>query len=133
MTLGRSTPKLNKMTLPLVMAPVGRRASEAPQPMQRAYEEFLKLANESGYDIGVIASANDDQMRWSVAKRRHDLVGAVRTLNFVQTALENGYRFDDEKGPAKLKAFATALTALEENLPLLTELLAAPPMIHQDS
>ena len=123
---------MKKTVQPLIMTSVGKQASKAPKSLQDAYEAFLSVADRSGYDVGVIASANDDQTRWAMAKRRHDMIGAVRTLNFVRAALQDGYRFDDDKGPAKLKALDTATAALEENTPLLTDLLAPPPLIQQE-
>ncbi len=53
----------------------------------------------------------------SMAKRRHDVQGALRTLTMATEALADGYKFDDESGPAKIAAMAKAVQVLERELP----------------
>ncbi len=59
-------------------------------------------------------------------RRRHDVTAALRTLRFAVEALQQGYRFDDEAGPAKLVALEKAVAALEREAPTLLANLSTP-------
>ena len=58
-----------------------------------------------------------------LAKRRHDLKAALRTLGFTVKALEGGYTFQDDKAAAKVDAIAKAVQVLEREAEVLGRIL----------
>lgn len=70
----------------------------------------------------VILPADADGQK-ALAKRRHDIQAALRTLGFTVKALETGYRFDDDKAKAKVDAIAKAVAVLEREGELLLKVL----------
>jgi|GEM_PF-3358170 len=69
---------------------------------------------------------NDDDSRKSIAKRVHDLRGALRTLGMAFDSIKNGYRFDDQMAAAKLNAMEKAFGVLERESQLPLRLLSHP-------
>ena len=57
------------------------------------------------------------------AKLRHDLKSSLRTLKLFVSALEDGYRFEDETAPAKRQAIAKAVSTFDRHLAPLLALL----------
>lgn len=77
--------------------------------------------------VNVVAFPGDDETRRALAKRRHDVKAALRTLGFTVKALETGYKFDDAAAKAKVDAIAKAVQVLEREGQLLTQVLEGPP------
>jgi hypothetical protein len=71
----------------------------------------------------VVAFPAHEDSRKHLAKRRHDVKAALRTLTFTVQALESGYRFDDAIAKAKIEAIAKALAVLEREAELLHRVL----------
>ena len=74
--------------------------------------------------IILVSRSTDETSNLLHAKELHDIRGAVRTLNLGVTAIQNGYRFDDAMAGAKIQALANAVTTLERQLTVLTQILA---------
>lgn len=51
-----------------------------------------------------------------VAKRKHDVLGAVRTLAMACNAVAEGYRFDDATAQAKIEAMRKASELLQREI-----------------
>lgn len=84
---------------------------------------FLAEAEEKSLAAVVAVSAADPEAAKRAAKRRHDIKGALRTLGFSVTALQSGYRFDDDKAEAKITAIAKAVAVLTRESELALALL----------
>jgi len=82
-------------------------------------------ARTAGLGITLAVWAATPACKRVLAKRRHDIKAALRTLGFALNALEGGYRFDDEAARAKLDAIGKALQVLEKESGTLLNLLAA--------
>lgn len=54
-------------------------------------------------------------------KKRHDLLGAVRTLGLAIQDIKDGYRFDDEYATEKIRILEDLWHLLEKELPPLVE------------
>ncbi len=61
-----------------------------------------------------ITIKQDAQAKSALAKRSHDVTGALRSLRFALEALQDGYKFDDEMREAKLASVSRALANLEK-------------------
>jgi len=72
--------------------------------------------------LAVACSADAGPLR-AVAKRRHDLSAALRTLGFTVKALQTGYTFQDDIAAAKIEAIAKAVQILEREAVFLSRLL----------
>jgi isoaspartyl peptidase/L-asparaginase-like protein (Ntn-hydrolase superfamily) len=68
----------------------------------------------------------EDLKSRELARRRHDITGAVRTLRAALDALKEGDRFEGEMGTAKLNAVEKAVKVLEREAPSWLESLASP-------
>lgn len=56
-------------------------------------------------------------------RRRHDIVGALRSLRFLADALDRGYRFDDEAADEKIRRIREAVAVLEREEKILIDAL----------
>ena len=72
---------------------------------------------------GKIAIRNDAESLRALAKRAHDVTAGLRTLRFAIDSLKEGYRFDDAIAPAKIGAMEKAITHLEKESALLSQIL----------
>ena len=73
---------------------------------------------ETGVEI--LTAGGDTPLREKqMAKRSHDLKGALRTMHMALESLHGGYRFDDATAGAKLAAMDRALACLKAQEPLL--------------
>lgn len=84
---------------------------------------LLDEARRARLDVVVAVTSHDDETSRALAKRRHDVKAALRTLAFSLKALESGYRFDDEKATAKIDAIAKAVQVLERESELALAIL----------
>ena len=89
---------------------VARHAGELPG--LASLGPLLSEAEGLGLVAVVATHAGDADTLKILAKRRHDLKAALRTMGFTVKALESGYRFDDDKKDAKIAAIAKALAVL---------------------
>lgn len=55
------------------------------------------------------------------SKRRHDLLGAIRTLKYTLEGLRKGYRYDDANAEAKIEALAKAIGIIERETALVVD------------
>lgn len=99
---------------------------EAPSIDIRGLEGFASLARELQHHQihGSLVIANDDETSTKdLARRRHDVQGALRTLQLMLQSVQGGYRFDDDGAEAKIDATARAVQTLKKEASLLTEIL----------
>lgn len=86
--------------------------------------DAFKKAAANGKLITVALSENTPETQKSLAKRRHDVKAAMRTLGFMTTALKGGYMFNDDKAAAKIDAIEKAVTCLTRESDILLQILA---------
>lgn len=60
----------------------------------------------------------------SARERRHDIVGALRSLRFLVESLEQGYKFDDALAAEKIRRIKQAVATLENEEATLLGVLA---------
>ncbi len=84
---------------------------------------LLDEARRAGLDALLVVSPRTEEASRALAKRRHDVKAALRTLGFSLKALETGYRFDDDKAAAKIDAIAKAILVLERESELALQVL----------
>ncbi len=66
-------------------------------------------------------SLDDMELR----KRLHDASASMRTIKLCINGIENGYKFDDDAAPAKLKALTQACDRLTEEVDFLERVYGA--------
>jgi len=74
----------------------------------------------------IIEIKADEKARAKLSQRRHDIVGATRTLSLALQSIREGYRFDDDLAELKLNTMLAAVTTLEKETRLLENLLTLP-------
>lgn len=90
-----------------------------------ALEQLFREGSAQALQVTVISAPTDDDSQRQLARRRHDLKAALRTLSLLVKALENGYKFDDETASAKVLAIAKAQALLEREGQILCKILHA--------
>lgn len=92
-----------------------------PEPLQAAAAALFAAAADQNLVCKVAlaprAAAKD------LAKRRHDVKAALRTLEFAAEALKGGYTFQDDVAAAKIQAIARAVQVLQSEGEALASLL----------
>jgi len=73
----------------------------------------------------IVTSVNEPKDDGVLRKKLHDVTAAMRTINLCVKSIENGYRFDDDMAPAKLKALRSANDQLTNEIPLLEKVYTA--------
>ena len=86
----------------------------------------VRAARDAGIHLTTVATPAATGERRALAKRRHDLRAALRTLAFAAEALTEGYRFDDEVGPDKIQAVVRAVQVMDREAKLLLTILDDP-------
>ena len=81
-------------------------------------------AGSAGLALSAVTHPATAEAQRQLAKRRHDLKAALRTLGFTVKALEGGYTFQDDKAAAKIDAIAKAVQVLEREAEVLGRVLA---------
>jgi hypothetical protein len=95
----------------------------ADAPELPSLSRVLEEARRSALGVVVVVSPRTEAAQRALAKRRHDVKAAFRTLGFSQKALETGYKFDDDKALAKIDAIAKAVQVLERESELVLAVL----------
>ena len=80
-------------------------------------------AQAAGLTLAAVTYPATSEARKVLAKRRHDIKAALRTLGFTVKALEGGYAFQDDKAAAKIEAIAKAVAVLEREGQTLVSIL----------
>jgi len=83
------------------------------------------LANNKIMTIAV--SDSSPEMHKALAKRRHDIKAAIRTLGFMLSAVKSGYTFSDDKAAAKIEAIEKAVNCLNRESDVLIQVLDSDP------
>lgn len=91
-----------------------------PAHLPAAAKLFLEAATAGQSAVVVTAPAESSKL---MAKRRHDLKAALRTLGFTVKALQTGYTFQDDAAAAKIEAIAKAVLIIEREGDLLLRVL----------
>jgi hypothetical protein len=92
------------------------------EAVQTILEQWKEDVGKSESTLKIFCVKQDKDSKRALAKRSHDVTSALRTLRFALEALQDGYRFDDEMGPAKIQSMEKAINALERESELLCEL-----------
>jgi hypothetical protein len=87
------------------------------------FDSIIASAKSQSLKISLVCIGNEEETLKKVSKTKHDIIGALRTLNMAQTSFENGYKFDDDIASAKIDAIGRAVKALEDNLPQFLDIL----------
>lgn len=87
--------------------------------------QVLREGQSNNVQVIVVTSPLEHEQQRQLARRRHDLKAALRTLSLLVKALENGYKFDDETAPAKVLAIAKAQALLEREGQILCHIFHA--------
>jgi len=82
----------------------------------------ITLGKPAGDGTLTISLAGDGS---TLAKAKHDLDGALRSLNLAIGGIKKGYRFADEQAEAKIKAMERSLDILKRELGLLQQIYDA--------
>lgn len=88
-----------------------------------ALASLISSARAAQMQLSLIARTEAEDTRRLLAKRRHDVKGALRTLGFVVQALEKGYQFEDGAAKAKIEAIGKAVQILTKEQDLLLRTL----------
>lgn len=94
-------------------------AGEAPCSSARGLAEEARAAGKAAAVVMVVDSP---ESRKIMAKRRHDLKAARRTLEFTVDALKSGYTFQDAAAKAKIEAIEKAVAVLARETSLVLRL-----------
>jgi len=89
--------------------------------------DMFEKATANGKIMTVALSDNSPEMHKTLAKRRHDIKAAIRTLGFMLTAVKTGYTFSDDKAAAKIDAIEKAVKCLNRESDILVQVLASDP------
>jgi len=84
----------------------------------------LSIYQGPGGDSFTVKVRNSNDLAQSVAKRRHDISGATRTLRLAINNIKEGYRFDDPLAEKKLEAMDKALSVLMRECEIVKTLLS---------
>jgi hypothetical protein len=98
------------------------RSSEPPRADLPVTAALAAEAQAKGLEASLLIWSADPEAAKIMAKKRHDLKAALRTLGFAAKAIEGGYTFQDDQAKAKAEAIAKAVKVLEaegETLALL--------------
>ncbi len=87
-------------------------------------DEVLSIEQVAPGELKVSVK-RDEESKHLLARRSHDITGALRALRFALEALQSGYKFDDEKRDAKLASMDRALATLEKESEYLKLLFLA--------
>jgi hypothetical protein len=101
-------------------------ATALPEALQAEAQALRRAARALGRGIAVVSVDGSPAGVKALAKRRHDLRGALRTLGLATNALAGGYRFDDASAKAKIDAMVRAVAVLARDGELLYAALDAP-------
>lgn len=93
-------------------------------PTLPAVSKLFQQAKSTNLVPVVLLYGADAPTARSLAKRRHDVKAALRTLGFTVNALTSGYTFQDELAAAKIDAITRAVQLLERESSLLGALFA---------
>ena len=97
-------------------------------PSEIDYEKTLRslLADlaKHGETLKLLKVETTAEGRQALAKRRHDVMAAMRTLNFTVEALSEGYKFDDGMAHAKTLAIARAVKLIQGEMDWLMGLIS---------
>ncbi len=89
---------------------------------EAALADLVRGSRSEGTLLRLVALRTEGAEGRLLARRRHDVASATRTIRFVLEALKGGYRFDDAMADAKLQAFEKALSALDVEADFLQRL-----------
>ena len=89
-----------------------------------ALAALLAEAKTDGVAAALVTWDGSPEAAKIMAKKRHDLKAALRTLGFAVKALEGGYHFDDDSAAAKIDAIAKATQLLTAEGELLERLFS---------
>ena len=89
--------------------------------------DAFKKAAANAKIMTVALSEDTPEVHKSLAKRRHDIKAAIRTLGFMVAAIKTGYTFSDEKAAAKIEAIEKAVNCLNRESEILVQMLASDP------
>jgi hypothetical protein len=93
-------------------------------PGLEALATLQAQAAAAGLKMVAVTHPNSPPALQALARRRHDLKAALRTLGHTVKALEGGYTFQDDLAGAKIAAIAKATKVLERAGAALERLLA---------
>lgn len=89
--------------------------------------DLFKKAADSKKILTVAITDDIPEHHKALAKRRHDIKAAIRTLGFMITAVKSGYTFNDDKAAAKIEAIEKAVACLNRESEILVQVLASDP------
>ena len=92
-----------------------------PPDLPAVSQLFQQVKSTNQVPVLLLYGADNPTAR-AIAKRRHDLKAALRTLGFTVNALASGYTFQDELATAKIEAITRAVQLLERESELLDKL-----------
>lgn len=101
---------------------VWRPGQPAPAALPAA-DALAREAQTKGLEVALLMWRADPEASKIMAKKRHDVRGALRTLGFAAKALEGGYTFQDDQAKAKADAIVKAVKVLELETETLVQLL----------
>lgn len=86
-------------------------------------EALAREAQAKGLEATLLTWKADPEAAKIMAKKRHDVRGALRTLGFAAKAIDGGYTFQDDQAKAKVEAIVKAVKVLEVETETLVQLL----------
>ncbi len=100
------------------------RPGDSCPPALPAMSQLFQQAKSTNLVPVVLLYGADNPTARALAKRRHDVKAALRTLGFAVNALTSGYTFQDELAASKIDAITRAVQLLERESDLLGTLFA---------
>lgn len=88
-------------------------------PTLPAVAQLFQQAKSTNLVPVILLYGADTATARSLAKRRHDVKAALRTLGFTVNALTSGYTFQDDLAAAKIEAITRAVQLLDRESSLL--------------
>ena len=89
----------------------------------KGLKDFIESSLADGVGLSLITYPVGEASLDALAKRRHDLKAALRTLEHSIGQLETGYHFDDKNAAEKIASMRRALTVINRDAGLLLRLL----------
>ena len=100
-----------------------RPGDPCPPALPAVSQLFLQAKSTNLVPVVLLYGADNPTAR-ALAKRRHDVKAALRTLGFTVNALTSGYTFQDELAAAKIDAITRAVELLQRESDLIGTLFA---------
>ena len=107
----------------------GSTKDSAIETIKAALDQMVGPNSNSVYDKTLpilLVRKDDESSKKELAKRVHDIRGALRTLSLAVDSIKEGYKFSDNMAEAKIAAMLKAVAILDRESKSSVALLSRP-------